>query len=60
MFLKALFGYNGNPSLIEVISYLGYFFVIYLATQVSKQREMASVSPVYKNVVERYLPSLPV
>ncbi|MCA9914635.1 MAG: hypothetical protein KC496_14885, partial [Anaerolineae bacterium] len=22
--LKALFGYNGNPSLIEVASYLGY------------------------------------
>jgi len=23
-FLKALFGYNGNPSLIEVIAYLSY------------------------------------
>ena len=27
-FLKALFGYNGNPSLMEVISYLGYIGVI--------------------------------
>jgi high-affinity iron transporter len=45
-FLMALLGYNGNPSLIEVISYLGYFFVIYLATQVSKQREIASASSV--------------
>jgi len=45
-FLKALFGYNGNPSLIEAISCLGYFFVIYLATQASKQREMASASSV--------------
>lgn len=24
VFLKALFGYNGNPSLIEVVAYLGY------------------------------------
>jgi len=28
VFLKALLGYNGNPSLIEVISYLAYFVVI--------------------------------
>jgi high-affinity iron transporter len=26
--LKALFGYNGNPALIEVIAYLGYFAVL--------------------------------
>ena len=45
-FLKALLGYNGNPSLIEVIGYLGYFFVIYLVTRVSKQREIASASSV--------------
>jgi high-affinity iron transporter len=30
-FLKALFGYNGNPSLLEVISYLAYFAAIGLA-----------------------------
>ena len=29
--LKALVGYNGNPSLTEVISYLGYWVVILLA-----------------------------
>jgi high-affinity iron transporter len=46
VFLKALLGYNGNPSLIEVISYLGYFFAIYLATQVSKQREIVPASSV--------------
>jgi len=40
--LKALFGYNGNPSLIEVFSYLGYFFAIYLVTQLSGQRRIAS------------------
>lgn len=27
-FLKALLGYNGNPSLIEVISYVAYFCII--------------------------------
>lgn len=26
--LKALFGYNGNPSLSEVIAYLGYFAIL--------------------------------
>jgi high-affinity iron transporter len=25
--LKGLFGYNGNPSLIEVVSYFGYLLV---------------------------------
>jgi high-affinity iron transporter len=28
IFLKALFGYNGNPSLWEVLTYVGYFAVI--------------------------------
>jgi len=28
--LKALFGYNGNPSLTEVLAYLGYFVAVYL------------------------------
>ncbi len=27
--LKALFGYNGNPSLTEVLAYLAYFLVIF-------------------------------
>ena len=26
--LKALVGYNGNPSLTEVISYIGYFVIL--------------------------------
>jgi high-affinity iron transporter len=30
LFLKALFGYNGNPSLSEVIAYLAYFVVVAL------------------------------
>ncbi len=28
--LKALFGYNGNPSLTEVLAYLGYYLAIFL------------------------------
>jgi len=31
--LKTLFGYNGNPSISEVISYLTYFAVLYFATR---------------------------
>lgn len=31
-FLKALFGYNGDPSLLEVIAYGTYFFVVGVAT----------------------------
>lgn len=31
--LKTLFGYNGNPSLTEVFSYLLYFTVLYFATR---------------------------
>ncbi|MDK2892227.1 FTR1 family protein [Methanohalophilus sp.] len=26
--LKSLFGYNGNPSLLEVVSYVGYYIVL--------------------------------
>lgn len=35
MFLKALFGYNGNPSLTEVIAYAGYFLAISIGLRVS-------------------------
>jgi high-affinity iron transporter len=40
-FLQALFGYNGNPSLIEVISYVAYFAVITLAARLSGSRRAA-------------------
>lgn len=40
-FLQALFGYNANPSLLEVVSYVGYFVVIYLATRMTGQRQVA-------------------
>lgn len=37
--LNALFGYNGNPSLLEVFTYVGYFVVIWLAIS-SKRRSV--------------------
>jgi high-affinity iron transporter len=46
VFLKALFGYNGDPSLLEVISYLAYFVVIYLATRLSRSRRAAPATSV--------------
>jgi high-affinity iron transporter len=41
-FLKALFGYNGNPSLLEVFSYLGYLFIVFLVTRLSGPRRVVS------------------
>lgn len=36
--LKALFGYNGNPSLTEILSYFAYFAVIFVGLRLSKRR----------------------
>jgi high-affinity iron transporter len=44
LFLKALFGYNGNPSLIEVLSYVAYFAAIYLGTRSMGKRQVVSVA----------------
>jgi len=42
-FLKALFGYNGNPSLLEVFSYVAYLVTIsLLAVRPTGQRRIAS------------------
>jgi len=38
--LKALFGYNGNPSLTEVIAYLAYFGVLMLNFLSHQRREL--------------------
>jgi high-affinity iron transporter len=43
-FLQALFGYNGNPSLIEVLSYVAYYVAVYLGTRASGQRRMPSAA----------------
>jgi len=45
LILKALFGYNGNPSLTEVIAYVMYF-VILLANYMRFQRRDLMVIPV--------------
>jgi high-affinity iron transporter len=37
LMLKALFGYNGNPSLTEVLSYLAYFVLIMLSLRSIKR-----------------------
>lgn len=36
--LKTLFGYNGNPSLTEVLAYIGYYLAIFLGLQRQQQR----------------------
>lgn len=43
--LKAMFGYNGNPSLTEVLSYGGYFVVLLGALGLTmKKKEVSSVA----------------
>uniref|UniRef100_A0A7C4KG29 Iron transporter n=1 Tax=Anaerolinea thermolimosa TaxID=229919 RepID=A0A7C4KG29_9CHLR len=37
--LKALFGYNGNPSLTETIAYLGYFGILLVITWPGRYRK---------------------
>ncbi len=47
-FLKALLGYNGNPSLIEVLSYVGYYLAvgagIYRGTRSSDEGRVSSTA----------------
>jgi high-affinity iron transporter len=45
--LKTLFGYNGNPSLSEVLAYLTYFVVLFAATRPRK----AALAPVAEQQV---------
>ena len=41
-FLKGLFGYNGNPSLLEVMVYIGYLSLIFiLYTRISDAQKKA-------------------
>ena len=46
-FLKGLFGYNGNPSLIEVIAYFGYLAVIFLLWKIVEKTKIERVSGTY-------------
>jgi high-affinity iron transporter len=43
-FLKALFGYNGNPSLIEILVSGVYFLGIFIVTQVRQYPRMAATA----------------
>ena len=43
--LKALFGYNGNPSLIEVLAYFTYFVVIFSGLRLSDRKEERAAQP---------------
>jgi high-affinity iron transporter len=36
--MKAIFGYNGNPSLTEVVAYVGYWVVVLLALRHRRTR----------------------
>ncbi len=47
---KALFGYNGNPSAIEVIAYVGYIFLILLYYIKTKIQERINPSHIIINV----------
>jgi high-affinity iron transporter len=40
-FLKALFGYNGNPSLTEMLAYLAYFVVVFGLLQYFNRKSQA-------------------
>jgi high-affinity iron transporter len=42
--LSGVFGYNGDPSILEVSSYLAYLLGIYVATQVGKPSEKKVVA----------------
>jgi high-affinity iron transporter len=43
--LKALFGYDGNPSLTEVLSYLAYFVAIFFGLRLANRWAQAAVQP---------------
>jgi high-affinity iron transporter len=43
--LKALFGYNGNPSLTEVVAYVGYWLVVLVARRHRQTQAKQVVTP---------------
>lgn len=43
--LKALFGYNGNPSLTEVLAYLAYFVTIFFGLRLSDRGVEKAIQP---------------
>jgi high-affinity iron transporter len=45
--LQALLGYNGNPSLTEVLAYVGYWVAVLLALRHSRRRVGQATAPGY-------------
>ncbi|RME83151.1 MAG: high-affinity iron transporter, partial [Caldilineae bacterium] len=45
LILKALFGYNANPSLTEVIAYVMYFLILLANYLHFQRRELAAIAP---------------
>ena len=43
--LKALFGYNGNPSLTEVLAYFVYFVAVFISLRMFELRAGATIQP---------------
>ncbi len=43
--LKALFGYNGNPSLTEVLAYIAYFTAIFFGLHMFERRAGTAIQP---------------
>ncbi len=43
--LKALFGYNGNPSLTEVLAYFIYFVAVFISLRMFELRAGATIQP---------------
>jgi high-affinity iron transporter len=43
--LVALFGYNGNPSLTEVLAYFAYFVAIFFGLRLSNRDTKTAVQP---------------
>lgn len=44
LLLKTLFGYNGNPALVETLAYLAYFVIIWALLRIQKAPERAQVT----------------
>ena len=53
LMLKALFGYNGNPSLTEVIAYLVYSAILFATYLRFQQRDLLTVPNITSALTER-------
>ena len=47
LLLKSLFGYNGDPSLTEILAYFGYFAALFfgMRLRISEKRELDHIAP---------------